>query len=86
MREGRQCLHLPHQPLVQMQGAHCCWHLCKCKRLQCTILKGIPEELAHFASGILTLAQLFTTAVTVDMETLINHIWEEVDRLKNCCT
>ena len=54
------------------------------KDYQRTILKGIPEELACFASGILMSARLFMTAATVDMETLIDHICEEADRLKNC--
>jgi transposase InsO family protein len=52
------------------------------KEYQWTVLKGIPEELARFASGILSSARIFK-ASTVDTETLIDHICEEVDRLKN---
>lgn len=52
------------------------------KDYQRTVLKGIPEELARFASGILSSARLFSTTA-VDTETLIDHICEEADRLKN---
>ena len=52
------------------------------KDYQRTVLKGIPEELARFASGILSSARLFSTTA-VDTETLIDHVCEEADRLKN---
>ena len=54
------------------------------KDYQCIVLKGIPEELARFASGILSSALLFLKT-TVDTETLIDHICKEADWLKNCC-
>jgi hypothetical protein len=52
------------------------------KEYQRTVLKGILEELARFASGILSSACIFKVS-TVDTETLIDHICEEADRLKN---
>jgi transposase InsO family protein len=55
------------------------------KEYQRTVLKGIPEELARFASGILSSARIFSMSA-VDTETLIDHICEEADRLKNRCT
>ena len=50
---------------------------------QRTVLRGIPEELARFASAILSSARIFGSASSVDTETLIDHICEEADRLKN---
>ena len=54
------------------------------KDYQRTVLKGIPEELACFASGILSSARLFSKTA-VNTETLIDHICEEADQLKSCC-
>ena len=50
---------------------------------QRTVLRGITEELARFASAILSSARIFGSSSTVDTETLIDHICEEADRLKN---
>jgi hypothetical protein len=55
------------------------------KEYQRMVLKGIPEELARFASGLLSSARIFLTPA-VDIKTLIDHICEEADRLKNRCT
>jgi hypothetical protein len=52
------------------------------KEYQRMVLKGIPEELTHFASGILSSAHIFK-ASAVNTETLIDHICEEADWLKN---
>src|SRR6266702_2189929 len=53
------------------------------KEYQRTVLKGIPEELARFASGLLSSARLVHRASSIDTETLIDHICEEADRLRN---
>jgi hypothetical protein len=53
------------------------------KEYQCTILKSIPDELAKFASQLLTNVQI--TSHVIDTETLINSICEEFEWLKNCC-
>ena len=50
---------------------------------QRTVLRGIPEELARFASAILSSARIFSSTSSVDTETLIDHICEEADWLKN---
>jgi len=52
---------------------------------QRTILKGIPGELATFMSHLLSLAMLNRTLV-VNLDTLVNQICEEADRLKSRCT
>ena len=52
---------------------------------QRTVLRGITEELARFASTILSSTHIFGSTFTVDTEILIDHICEEADRLKNCC-
>ena len=43
------------------------------------------EELACFASAILSSACNCGSTSSIDMETLIDHICEEADQLKNCC-
>ena len=48
-----------------------------------TVLRGIPDELAKFASGLLSSARLVNSSTTIDTDTLINHIIEEAERLKN---
>ena len=53
------------------------------KDYQCTILRGIPEELARFASQIMTSACLAFRATQIDTNALIDHICEESDRIKN---
>src|SRR6266702_1025169 len=53
------------------------------KEYQRTVLKGIPEELARFASGLLSSARLVHRASSIDTETLIDHICEEANRLRN---
>ena len=49
---------------------------------QRTVLKGITEDLARFASGLLSSARLLGST-SINTESLIDHICEEVDRLKN---
>jgi hypothetical protein len=56
------------------------------KEYQCTILRGIPKELAKFASQLLLSTKLVHNVMVVDTNTLIDHICEEADRLKNRCT
>jgi len=53
------------------------------KDYQRTVLRGIPEELAHFAPTILSSAHLIHHVTTVDTETLIEHICKEADRIKS---
>ena len=45
-----------------------------------TILRGIPSELATFASTILVTAQVSNTST--DLDALANHICEEANHLK----
>jgi len=53
------------------------------KEYQRTVLKGILEELACFALGLLSSARLVHRASSIDTETLIDHICKEADRLRN---
>ena len=50
---------------------------------QRTVLKGITEDLARFASGILTSARILGPTSVIDTDTLIDYICEEADCLKN---
>src|SRR5580693_3210412 len=52
------------------------------KDYQRTVLRGIPDELARFASQLLTSARLAHNSSTVDVKELIQAICEEADRLK----
>jgi hypothetical protein len=52
------------------------------KDYQHTVLRGISDKLARFASQLLT-AVCLTRSPNVDTGTLIDHICEEADRLKN---
>ena len=54
----------------------------KCDYLH-TVLRGIPDELAKFASGLLLSTHLVNSLATIDTDTLINHICEEAKHLKN---
>jgi hypothetical protein len=56
------------------------------KEYQCTVLRGIPEDMAKFASSLLSSACLIHHSSTIDTDTLIDHICEESECLKNCCT
>jgi hypothetical protein len=49
------------------------------------VLKGIPPELASFASGLLSSAHFSNASASIDIERLIDSICEEVDRLKASC-
>ena len=49
---------------------------------QQTVLKGITEDLARFASGLLSSARLLGST-TVNTESLIDYICEEADRMKS---
>ena len=53
------------------------------KEYERTILKGIPSELATFASHLLSSALIIHSASPVDLDALINQICEEADRLKS---
>jgi hypothetical protein len=53
------------------------------KEYQRTLLRGIPDELARFASQLLSATRLVHHASTVDTDTLIDYICEEAERLKN---
>jgi hypothetical protein len=52
---------------------------------QRTVLRGIPGELATFASALLSAHAIATASqpTRLDTNTLISHICEEADRLKN---
>ena len=52
------------------------------KDYQCTVLKGIPEELAKFAAQLLSSACL-NSRPPVATDTLIDHICEEAEHVKN---
>ena len=47
-----------------------------------TVLKGIPPELASFASSLLSSARFSNASAPIDIERLIDSICEEADRLK----
>jgi transposase InsO family protein len=47
-----------------------------------TILRGLPEDLARFASQLLASSKAYNSS-SLDVDELIIHICEEADRLKN---
>jgi len=51
------------------------------KEYQHTLLRGIPDELARFASQLLSATRLVHDASAVDTDTLIGYIYEEAERL-----
>ena len=51
------------------------------KEYQSAILKSILEEMSKFASGLLTLAQMFMPGAKIDPDVLIDNISEEADHL-----
>jgi hypothetical protein len=53
------------------------------KEYKCTILRGIPSELATFTSHLLSSALIIKGAASIDLDTLINQVCEEADRLKS---
>jgi hypothetical protein len=55
------------------------------KEYQGTLLRGIPDEDARFASQLLSATRLVHHASTVDTGTSIGYICEEAERLKNRC-
>ncbi len=54
------------------------------KEYEHTILQGIPDELARFASQLLATTRVVHRTSTVDIDVLIGHICEEAEHLKNC--
>ena len=56
------------------------------KDYECTILRGIPEDLAKFAAHLLSSARLIHSTTSIDTDTLISHICKEVECMKNRCT
>jgi hypothetical protein len=50
---------------------------------QCTVLRGIPNDLANFACGLLLAMCIINPLAPVDVDMLINHICEEAEHLKN---
>jgi hypothetical protein len=48
-----------------------------------TILRGIPAELGTFASQLLSVATLISKSAPVDLDALVSHLCEEMDRLKS---
>ncbi len=55
------------------------------KEYKHTILCGIPSELATFASNIVSSALIIQGTKSIDLNTLINQIGEEVDQIKGHC-
>ena len=55
------------------------------KDYECIVLHSIPEELAKFAAQLLSAAHL-NRATTTDTDTLISHICEKAEHLRNRCT
>jgi hypothetical protein len=53
------------------------------KEYECTILRGIPSELAMFALHLLASALIVHSATSIDLDTLVNQICKEADRLKS---
>jgi len=53
------------------------------KEYERTILKGIPNELATFASQLLSSALILNQSASINMDALTNQICEEADRLKS---
>ena len=53
------------------------------KEYERTILRGIPSELATFASHLLSSALIIQSSAPIDLDALINQICEEADRLKS---
>ncbi len=53
------------------------------KEYQCTLLQGLPDELVKFASQLLATVCIVHHTLTVNINTLISHICEEVEHLKN---
>jgi len=53
------------------------------KEYKRTILRGIPSELATFASHLLSSASIIQGSAQIDLDALVNQICEEADRLKS---
>ena len=53
------------------------------KEYECTILRGIPNELATFASHLMSSALIVHGAKSINLDALTNQICEEADRLKS---
>src|ERR1700747_62589 len=53
------------------------------KEYERTILRGIPSELATFASQLLSSASIIQSANPIDLDALVNLICEEADQLKS---
>ena len=53
------------------------------KDYECTILRGIPEDLAKFTAHLLSSACLIYGTTSIDTNTLISHICKEAERMKN---
>lgn len=53
------------------------------KEYERTILRGIPSELATFASHILSSALIVQSTAPINIDALINQICEEAERLKS---
>ena len=53
------------------------------KEYERTILRGIPSELATFASHLLSSALIIKSSAPINLDALVNQICEEADRLKS---
>ena len=53
------------------------------KEYRYTLLRGLPDELVKFTSQLLATMHIIHHTLTVNTDTLIRHICEEADYLKN---
>jgi len=53
------------------------------KDYECTVFRGIPEDLAKFVAHLLSSARLIHGTTSIDTDTLISHICEEAEHMKN---
>jgi hypothetical protein len=53
------------------------------KEYECTILRGIPDELARFTPQLLATTHVVHHTATINLDILIGHICEEAECLKN---
>jgi hypothetical protein len=53
------------------------------KEYKRTILRGIPPELGTFTFQLLSIATLISKSAPVDLDALVSHLCEKMDRLKS---
>ena len=55
------------------------------REYQSVILKAILEEMSKFTSGLLIVSRMFAPTMQIDPDALIDHIYEEANRLTARC-